>query len=107
MSKKNTDTAGKVGADEAANTESFEKALERLEGIVQKLEDGELTLEESLRLYEDGIRLSRLCHGQLEEAEGRIELLVKDARGAVASDSSGRPRSRALDAPDESGAGTR
>ena len=60
---------------------SFEQALQQLEQIVQKLEKGELPLEDSLKLYEDGIRLSRLCHAKLEEAEGRIEVLLKDARG--------------------------
>ena len=60
---------------------TFELALSQLEQIVQKLEKGELPLEESLRLYEEGIRLSRLCHAKLEEAEGRIEVLMKDARG--------------------------
>ena len=48
---------------------------------MQRLEKGELPLEESLVLYEEGIRLSRLCHAKLEEAEGKIELLLKDARG--------------------------
>jgi len=55
---------------------SFEAALTRLEQIVQRLEKGELPLEESLVLYEEGIRLSRLCHAKLEEAEGKIELLM-------------------------------
>jgi len=75
-------------ADEAL---TFEPALKKLEEIVQKLEKGELSLEESLRLYETGIRLSRLCHAKLEEAEGRIELLVKDARGNLVLDQ-GKPR---------------
>lgn len=75
-------------ADEAL---TFEPALKRLEEIVQKLEKGELSLEESLRLYETGIRLSRLCHAKLEEAEGRIEMLVKDARGNLVLDQ-GKPR---------------
>jgi exodeoxyribonuclease VII small subunit len=60
---------------------SFEAALARLEQIVQRLEKGELALEESLALYEEGVALSRVCHAKLEEAEGRIELLLKDARG--------------------------
>ena len=47
---------------------------------------------ESLALYEEGIRLSRLCHNKLEEAEGKIELLVKDARGDVILDVQGKPR---------------
>ena len=71
---------------------TFEQALQQLEQIVQKLEKGELPLEESLRHYEDGIRLSRLCHAKLEEAEGKIELLLKDARGDLALDAEGRPR---------------
>ena len=66
---------------------------------MQKLEKGELPLEESLRLYEEGIRLSRLCHAKLEEAEGRIEVLMKDARGEVLTDAAGRPRTRPLSPP--------
>jgi exodeoxyribonuclease VII small subunit len=71
---------------------TFEQALASLEQIVQKLEKGELPLEESLKLYEEGVRLSRLCHGKLEEAEGRIEVLLKDARGEAVPDASGTPR---------------
>ena len=74
----------------------FEPALQQLEQIVQKLEKGELPLEESLELYEDGIRLSRLCHGKLEEAEGRIEMLLKDARGEPSRDAAGRPQTQAV-----------
>ena len=82
---------------------TFEQALQQLEQIVQKLEKGELPLEESLRLYEDGIRLSRLCHGKLEEAEGRIEVLLKDARGEPVLDAAGRPRTRPLSPQSEEG----
>ena len=80
---------------------TFEQALQQLEQIVQKLEKGELPLEESLRLYEDGIRLSRLCHGKLEEAEGKIEMLVKDAHGEAALDAQGRPRTVPLAPPED------
>jgi exodeoxyribonuclease VII small subunit len=73
-------------------TPSFETALKQLEEIVQRLEKGELPLEESLKLYEQGIRLSRFCHAKLEEAEGKIELLMKDARGEIATDKAGKPR---------------
>jgi exodeoxyribonuclease VII small subunit len=59
---------------------------------VQKLEKGELPLEESLVLYEKGIGLSRLCHGKLEEAEGRIEVLMKSASGELMLDENGKPR---------------
>ena len=83
---------------------TFEQALLQLESVVQRLEKGELPLEESLRLYEDGIRLSRLCHGKLEEAEGRIEMLLKDARGEPVLDAEGRPRTTPIVPPrDEDG----
>jgi len=58
--------------------ETFEQALTRLEGIVSKLEDGELDLEESLRLFEEGIRLSHFCSKKLDEAERKVEILVKE-----------------------------
>lgn len=60
---------------------SFESALKELEGIVKQLESGEAKLEEALLLFERGIRLSRYCSQKLEEAEKKIELLVKDSRG--------------------------
>ena len=80
------------GPGAAPPAESFEAALKQLEEIVQRLERGELPLEESLKLYEDGIRLSRLCHAKLEEAEGKIELLMKDAKGELVLDEQGRPK---------------
>ena len=80
---------------------TFEEALLQLDQIVQKLEKGELPLEESLKLYEEGIRLSRLCHGKLEEAEGKIEMLMKDARGEPMLDKAGRPKTTALPRPDD------
>ncbi len=61
---------------------------------MQRLEKGELSLEESLKLYEEGIQLSRLCHGKLEEAEGKIEMLLKDARGDVVRDAEGAPETK-------------
>lgn len=60
---------------------SFEEALKELEGIVKKLESGEAKLEESLGLFERGVKLSRFCSQKLEEAEKKIEMLVKDSRG--------------------------
>jgi exodeoxyribonuclease VII small subunit len=75
---------------------AFEGALKQLEDIVQRLEKGELSLEESLKLYEEGIRLSRLCHTKLDEAEGRIEQLLKDARGEPVLDAAGRPKTAPL-----------
>jgi exodeoxyribonuclease VII small subunit len=63
------------------NPASFELALKELEGIVKKLETGEAKLEESLQLFERGIHLSRYCSEKLEEAEKKIEMLVRDTRG--------------------------
>lgn len=53
----------------------FEAALAELDALVKKLEDGDLSLEQSLALYERGVQLSRFCHARLEEAERRIEIL--------------------------------
>ena len=53
----------------------FEAALTELETIVRRLEQGDLTLENSLSLYERGVTLSRYCHARLEDVERRIELL--------------------------------
>ena len=55
----------------------FEDCLERLEKIVQELEKGEVPLEKSLTLFEEGMQLSATCRKQLEEAEGKIEILLK------------------------------
>ena len=84
---------------------SFERRSQQLEEIVQKLEKGELPLEDSLRLYEEGIRLSRLCHAKLEEAEGQIEVLMKDARGEPVQDAAGRPRTTSALARERRGRG--
>ncbi|HVL67806.1 MAG TPA: exodeoxyribonuclease VII small subunit [Vicinamibacterales bacterium] len=53
----------------------FESALAELDAIVRKMEEGDLTLERSMELYERGLQLSRFCHTTLEAAERRIELL--------------------------------
>jgi exodeoxyribonuclease VII small subunit len=53
----------------------FEAAIAELDAIVKKLEEGDLSLEKSLELYERGIHLSRFCHSRLEDAERRIEIL--------------------------------
>jgi exodeoxyribonuclease VII small subunit len=59
----------------------FETAMARLEEIVQKLEQGDLPLEQSLKLFEEGIKLSRICNTRLEEAERKVEILLKDKAG--------------------------
>ncbi len=63
--------------------ERFEDALSRLEKIVSKLEEGDISLEESLTLFEEGIRLSRFCGQKLDEAEKKVEILLKDKEGAL------------------------
>ena len=60
---------------------SFEASLEALEQIVHELESGDLPLEKSLELFEDGIRLSRQCQERLSQAERRIEVLLRDNQG--------------------------
>jgi exodeoxyribonuclease VII small subunit len=60
---------------------TFEASLEALEQIVHQLEDGDLPLEKSLELFEDGIRLSRQCQERLNQAERRIEILLRDNQG--------------------------
>jgi exodeoxyribonuclease VII small subunit len=59
----------------------FETALTRLEDIVKKLENGELSLDSALELFEEGIKLSRFCHTKLEQAERRVEILLKNSSG--------------------------
>jgi len=60
---------------------TFEASLEALEQIVRQLEDGDLSLEKSLELFEQGIRLSRECQQRLDQAERRIEILLRDNQG--------------------------
>lgn len=59
----------------------FEDALARLEEIVKELESGDLSLDLSLKLFEEGIKLSRICNKRLEDAERRVEMLVRDRAG--------------------------
>ena len=70
--------------------QTFEASLSNLEIIVRRLEEGDLPLEESLKLFEDGVRLSRECQERLNQAERRIEILLKDADGNPALNVVGR-----------------
>lgn len=63
----------------------FEQALEELESIVQRLQDTELPLNDALVLFEEGITLSRFCNARLEEAERKVELLLKDDAGSLST----------------------
>jgi len=73
----------KEGRGGRKKPESFEDALKRLEEIVQRMESGDLALEDSLGLFEEGVRLTRVCSQRLDEAEKKIELLTRDERGGV------------------------
>ena len=61
----------------------FEEALKKLEKIVNDLEGGDLSLEDSLARYEEGIRLSRVCQKKLETAKKKVEMLVKSKDGKI------------------------
>jgi exodeoxyribonuclease VII small subunit len=62
---------------------SFEEQLTALEGVVERLERGELTLDESVSLFEEGVRLSTACKKDLDAAEGRIQALTEGGSGEV------------------------
>jgi exodeoxyribonuclease VII small subunit len=64
----------------------FEKSLTRLEEVVKLLEIPELSLDEAMKLFEEGVKLSRDCQKHLEEAEGRVEILLKKADGKIAAE---------------------
>ena len=63
--------------------DKFEESLARLEDIVRKMEAGDMTLEESLKAFEEGIKLARLCSRKLDEAERRVEILLKQEEDLV------------------------
>ena len=62
---------------------SFEEQLMALESVVERLEQGELSLEESVRLFEEGMKLSDACKKELEAAEGKIQMLVEKRGGGM------------------------
>jgi exodeoxyribonuclease VII small subunit len=62
---------------------SFEESLKKLETIVEKLERGDLALEESLKLFEEGVGLSATCKQELETAEGKVQILIKQRDGSL------------------------
>lgn len=80
-------------APKSSKPGSFEHNIERLNAIVEEMEGAELPLEMALELYEEGMKLSETCQKQLEEAEGRVEILRKRADGKITAepfDASGR-----------------
>jgi exodeoxyribonuclease VII small subunit len=62
---------------------TFEESLKKLETIVEQLEKGDLALEQSLKLFEEGVSLSAACKQELDTAEGKVQLLVKQRDGAL------------------------
>jgi exodeoxyribonuclease VII small subunit len=62
---------------------SFEEQLTALENVVERLERGELSLEESVKLFEEGVKLSDACKKELEAAEGKIQILTQRGSGAM------------------------
>jgi exodeoxyribonuclease VII small subunit len=66
---------------------TFEESLKKLETIVAQLERGDLQLEESMKLFEEGMRLSAECKKQLDEADGKVEILTKQRDGSMKRES--------------------
>lgn len=89
----------KKGAEGEAAEPGFEESMKRLETIVEELEGGELSLEDSIARYEEGVRLSRSLTRTLDQAEKRIEKLVEGADGEVARE----PMSLGADEPEREG----
>lgn len=80
MAKKTKSDEAK-GKGDAPSLASFEKTLAELEEIVQQLEEGDKPLDQSIALYERGVKALKTCHAVLDQAEQRIKTLVKDAGG--------------------------
>ncbi len=82
---------------------SFEKALADLEGIVQKLEKGGLSLNESLALFEKGVKLTKYLREELGKAEKKVEILLKDEKGEVRKEPFDLDREVGYTSPQEEG----
>jgi exodeoxyribonuclease VII small subunit len=81
-------------------SEQFEESLKRLQVIVEKLERGDLPLETAMESFTEGIQLVQICHQRLEEAEKKVQLLVKDQQGTFTTTSfESGPRETAEDMP--------
>ena len=63
--------------------QTFEKAMEQLEEIVQELESVDLPLEKAIKRFEEGVQLAKFCSGKLDETEKRINILLKDKKNQV------------------------
>ena len=103
------DVSRRRTGDPASSEPSFERALQRLEEVVDQLESGDLELEQALAAFEQGVALARRCAERLEDAEQRIEVLVREGRKwsarpfeGDASDADYAPGDAAPDRLDES-----
>ena len=67
----------------ARKKEKFEETLQKLEAIVAQMEEGDLPLEETLKAFEEGVRLARFCASKLDEAERKVEKLMRDQAGKL------------------------
>ena len=76
--RRSQNAAKKSNDADGSDEPSFEEALHRLEAIVDRLEEGDLELEDALTAFEEGVKLTRRCAGRLEDAERRIEELVRE-----------------------------
>lgn len=63
--------------------EKFEEAMDKLEEIIKKMETGDMGLEESLKAFEEGIKLARVCAKKLDEAQRRVEVLLRNEEGLL------------------------
>ncbi|MGP0566239.1 MULTISPECIES: exodeoxyribonuclease VII small subunit [unclassified Nitrospina] len=79
----------------------FEKALQRLEQIVAELEKGELDIDKSLQIFEEGIKMSRICSKKLQEAEQKIEKLTRNQKGELVAELFGGDTALADDEEDD------
>ncbi len=79
------DTVNTAKKNEPPRKAEFEKSLARLEEVVRRLENANLTLDDAMKLFEEGVTLTRDCQKQLEEAEGRVEILLKKADGKISA----------------------
>lgn len=69
-----------------ADKKTFEKSMSELEGLVRQLESGNITLDDSLGAFENGIKLTRECDTLLNEAKGKVEKLIKDSTGTMVAE---------------------
>ncbi len=82
---------------------TFEKALAELEAIVGKLEKGGLSLNESLALFEKGVKMSRFLKSELDKAERKVEILLKDEKGNLRTEEFGADEAGAGDDKEDEG----